>query len=169
MKQSSNTTIDKNSPLIVRGLLLLTLYFMISSSAFAADYYSNPAGNVGNFSAANVWSSTPGGATGAFPGTTHTFHITSGDNITLSASQTAGAVIVESGGTLTNGGTFTLTCTTLTIDAGGLLNIVATRFTTTANWTNNGSITLTSGRLTYTTSAGVNNGSITYSANWWQA
>ncbi len=149
-----------------RFWLVLMVLSLFGQVLFAADYYSNPAGNTGNFGNANVWATTAGGTVGAFPANPnlHTFHIMSGDNITLSDARTAGVVIVESGGILTNGGTFTLTCPTLTINAGGTLNIIATRFTTSGSWTNNGSITLTSGRLTYSTGAGVNNGSITYSA-----
>ena len=145
------------------AFMVLSLFGQV---LYAADYYSNPAGNTGNFNAANVWAPIAGGTVAAFPANPnlHTFHIMSGDNITLSAAQTAGVIIVESGGFLINGGTFTLTCPTLTIDAGGTLNIVATRFTTTGSWTNNGSITLTSGRLTYSTGAGINNGSIVYTA-----
>jgi hypothetical protein len=147
-----------------RFCLMLLMLFMFGKQGYAVNYYSNPVGDAGNFSAANIWSLTPGGATVAFPGTTHTFYITTGDNITLSAAQTAGAIIVESGGTLTNSGTFILTCAQVTIDNGGTLVLTTTQPTFSGSITNNGSITGTTARLTANAGTFTNNGTITLGA-----
>lgn len=141
------------------GLVLLLL-FMNGKFGYAANYYSNPVGNTGNFNANGVWSLTPGGATVNFPGTTHTFYITTGDNITIGANQTAGGIIVESGGTLTMSGNRTVTCPQVTINSGGLFALTTTRPTFSGNITNNGSITGTTARITANTGTFINGGSI---------
>jgi len=155
-------SISKSSPKPDRSRfwIVLLVLFMTAKFGYAANYYSNPAGNAGNFNAANVWSLTPGGATVAFPGTTHTFYITSGDNITIGADQTAGGIIVESGGTLTMSGNRTVTCPQVTINSGGLFALTTTRPTFSGNITNNGSITGTTARITANTGTFINGGSI---------
>ena len=161
-KQFSEISATKSD--LNRFCLIILMLFMIGKSGHAANYYSNPVGNAGNFSANAVWSTTPGGSTVNFPGTTHTFYITTGDNITLSAAQTAGAIIVESGGTLTNGGTFILTCAQVTIDNGGTLVLTTTQPTFSGSITNNGAITGTTARLTANAGTFTNTGTITLGA-----
>lgn len=186
MKQSLNTTIDQSTCFVLRGIVLLTLFFITSSSAFAATYYSRVAAFT-FAGAGNNWSTDPGptGTLVAYPGTAHDYVIQAGHNVTIGANQTAVSISVRSGGTLT-GGTFTVT-SPLTIDLGGTLALAAAQLTmgTGGNvvnngaitgtsgrlnmgantLTNNGSFTLSTGRLTRSTGAVTNNGSISFSGN----
>jgi hypothetical protein len=147
-----------------RFWILFLLIFLFAKVVQAADYYSNPASNTGNFNANGVWALTPGGAPVNFPGTSHTFYITSGDNITIAVNQTAGGIIVESGGTLTMSGNRTVTCPSVTINSGGLMALTTTRPTFTGDITNDGSITGTTARLTANTGTFTNNGTISFGA-----
>ena len=148
---------------IIAGFAVVNLFFMLFPFALeAATYYSRVA--TGNFATAASWSDARTG--GNIPATlfaTDIFIIESGDNITLAASQSAASVTVESGGTLTCGGTFTLT-SPLTINSGGTLTITTTRLTMGGNLVNNGTITLTTGRLIRGTFSLTNSGSITMGA-----
>jgi len=138
-------------------LIVLCLVFLNLDALYAATYYSRGSAN---FSSNSVWSLTRTGSTVTFPGTTHTYIIQSGHTITLSASQTAAGVTIESGGILTPNNTRTLTAP-LTINSGGTLNITTRAYTQTGSLINNGSISGTTGQLIMGASSLTNAGSIT--------
>jgi hypothetical protein len=181
-KSSFQTSIGKYLKFIA-GFAIINIISMLFPIALeAATYYSR---GTAAFQSGTLWSLTRAGATVAYPGTTHTYIIQTGNNVTIGAAQTAVGITVESGGTLT-GGTFTLT-SPLTIDLGGILALATAQLTmgtggnvvnngavtgTTGRLnmgantlTNNGSFTLSTGRLTRSTGGVTNNGSISFSGN----
>ncbi|MES2005942.1 MAG: hypothetical protein V4450_15595 [Bacteroidota bacterium] len=141
---------------------VLSFFCAGMGAASAATYYSKVA--TGNFSAVGSWTAdTTTNPNAAALTTADIFIIRNGHAITLSGNQTIGSVTIRSGATLTIGGNFTLTASSgLTVNTGGNLGIANRNFTMAGNWTNNGTITVTTGRLVYNTFAGQNNGSISF-------
>ena len=165
MKRKSNfqTLIGKSWRIIV-GIVVVNLIFMLFPMALeAATYYSRVAAFSFATAAANWSTSRTGGTLVNYPGTTHNYVIQTGNNVTIGANQTAVAITVESGGTLTIGGNFTIT-SPLTINLGGTMTVTTRRLTMAGNLINNGAITITTGRLIRNTFTLTNSGSITMGA-----
>lgn len=140
----------------------LALFFTMAHVQ-AATYYSRVASFT--FAAAgNNWStSRTGGTLVAYPGTGHSYIIQNTHSVTIGANQTAVAITVESGATLLSSGNFIIT-SPLTINSGGNFTISTRRMTMAGSLTNNGTITITTGRLIRNTYTLTNSGSITMGA-----
>lgn len=135
----------KNNPHPKKALspviLLLMLFLLLTNySADAATYYSRASTA---FNTAGTWSVNPSGTptNGTAIANTDIFIIQSGNNVTVGAARTIAQITVNSGGTLTLG-TFILTIS--------------------GNWTNNGTITGSTGRMTASTGTLTNNGTINF-------
>jgi hypothetical protein len=154
-----NRTAEKS-----RFTLSLVLFLLFTNIANAATYYSKVA--TGNFSLVSSWTAdTVGNANAASIGTADLYVIRNGHNITLNGTRTVGQVTIRSGGTMTVGGAFTLTTASpLTINLGGILGINTRTFIVAGSWTNNGSITGTTGIMQASTGTAINNGSINLSS-----
>jgi hypothetical protein len=96
------------------------------------------------FNTASTWSTSPTGTpqNGTAIANNDIFIIQSGHNVTVGASRTIAQITVNSGGTLTLG---------------------AFILTVSGNWTNNGTITGSTGRMNSTTGTLINNGLISFS------
>ncbi|WP_281336950.1 T9SS sorting signal type C domain-containing protein [Flavobacterium eburneipallidum] len=123
-----------------KNLFLLFFLLLTVSFANAANRFSVASGN---WSSTAVWSATLGGAPGASAPTT-------GDVVTI-----AGGFTVTSVGTVT--------VASVTVNAGSTLNQNSRNLTVTGFFTNNGTVTVSSGRIL---PAGdfTNTGTVTYSA-----
>jgi hypothetical protein len=121
-------------------LLLMVFLLLANSPAQAATYYSRASTA---FNTASTWSVNPSGTptNGTAITNADIFIIQNGNNVTVGASRTVAQVTVNSGGTLTLG-TFTLTVS--------------------GSWTNDGTITGSTGRMTASTGTLTNNGTINF-------
>ncbi|MEO8171791.1 MAG: hypothetical protein ABI581_01860, partial [Sediminibacterium sp.] len=149
------------------SILLTLLLLSITGSVQAATYYSKV--TTGNFSLVSSWTAdTVGNGNAASVGTADLYIIRNGHTITLNGSRTVGQVTIRAGGIMTMSGNFTLTAPApLIINAGGVLSLLTRTLIiagTSGSWTNNGSITGTTGRIQASTGTAVNNGSINLSS-----
>jgi hypothetical protein len=129
---------QKNMPAMLS--LLVTIFLVMQFPAGAATYYSRASTA---FNTAGTWSVNPSGTpvNGTPIANTDIFIIQSGNNVTVGAARTIAQVTINSGGTLTLG-TFVLTIS--------------------GSWTNNGTITGSTGRMTASTGTLTNNGTINF-------
>jgi len=116
--------------IIMKKVILLTLFMILSYSGFAATYYSRVA--TGNFATAGTWSvnrsGTPTNGTALAAG--DIFFIQNGHSITLAANQSANQITIESGGSLAPNNNRTLTLTNpLIIQSGGTLSLTTRTLT----------------------------------------
>jgi len=125
----------------MKSILLSMALFLAMNAVNGATYYSRV---TGTFATAGTWSTSPTGtptnATALVA--TDIFIIQSTHTVTLGAAQTVAQI---------------------TINSGGILALATFNLTISGNWTNNGSVTGTSGRLTGSTGVFTNNGSISLS------
>ncbi len=97
-------------------LVLFCGLILCSLSASAAEYFSR---STGSFTTGTRWSTQrTGGTVVAFPGSTHTYTIQSGHNISITAATATAGITIEAGGTLT-ATTFGLTITGSWANNGG--------------------------------------------------
>lgn len=123
------------------GLIpVLAAFLLVTNMGNAATYYSRASTA---FNTASTWSVNPSGTptNGTAITNADIFIIQSGNNVTVGAARTIAQVTVNSGGTLTLG-TFVLTVS--------------------GSWTNNGTITGSTGRITASTGTLTNNGVINF-------
>lgn len=139
--------------IIMKKVILLTLFMILSYSGFAATYYSRVA--TGNFATAGTRSvnrsGTPTNGTALAAG--DIFFIQNGHSITLAANQSANQITIESGGSLAPNNNRTLTLTNpLIIQSGGTLSLTTRTLTFGASsLENSGSITGSTGEISRTT------------------
>ena len=132
---------DKNKVFLV--ITAIILFFSGTNAVHAANICQSNGTGGGNFNVATTWTSCPNAGTTPIntPAVGDSIVILNGDTVTLTTSPTVAGV---------------------TINNGGILNETTFTLTDSANFTDNGSVTGTTGKLTLTGSGSTIDGTGTY-------
>lgn len=137
--------------IIMKKVILLTLFIILSCSGFAATYYSRATGLA--FNSGTLWSDTRGGSTVAYPGSTHSYVIQNGHSVNA-VTLTVVQITVESGGTFNMTGNRNLTLTNpFVVENGGTISLLTRTLTLVGSSSieNSGSITGSTGEIVKST------------------